>query len=217
MMPEARVEWPNIEDQIRMANLVRAKEPVVEGRWGFVDGKNYHVMESGNALIQNAMYNGWLHDVFVTNCACFSADGVCVWAKLNYYGSWNDGEMSRTLQRKLQDPLRNAPGHGLLADTAFPVAGDMHGLIFTPLKENDLERVPLRLRFALTTFSNAVTSMRQSAEWGMGCVPKVYRVLEKKLSFDQVKRGRLLRVLYKLYNYRVRTCGISQIKSYFEE
>ena len=40
-LPLARVEWPSIEYQIRMALLVETKEPLVKGRWGFIDGKNY--------------------------------------------------------------------------------------------------------------------------------------------------------------------------------
>jgi len=153
------------------------------------------------------MYNGWLHCVFVTNCACFSAAGLCVWAKLNYYGSWNDGEMSRGFRDKLKKPIKN---------TAFPVSEDMFGRIITPLKEGDIERASPETRLALRHLSAAITSIRQSAEWGMGCVDKVYRILHRKLPYNQMKRSRLLDCLYRLYNYRVRTTGISQIKNYFE-
>ncbi|ETM43401.1 hypothetical protein L914_11110, partial [Phytophthora nicotianae] len=43
---------------------------------------------------QNAHYNGWLHQVFVTGTLCFGADGLIVWSKHNYPGSWNDGDTS---------------------------------------------------------------------------------------------------------------------------
>ena len=44
----------------------------------------------------------------------------------------------------------------------------------TPLiKENDLERSAPAARPALAALSNAITSMRQAAEWGMGAVEKV--------------------------------------------
>ena len=45
---------------------------------------------------------------------------------------------------------------------------------------------------------------------------KVFRILLKRLPYNQSKRGRLLRVVYRLYNFRVRTTGISQIRNYFE-
>lgn len=198
-----------------MRIAITIKEPLVKGRWGFIDGKNYRVQEPSNSAIQNGMYNGWLHSVLVTGTACFSADGVIIWAKLNYFGSWNDGEMSRVFREKLSDPTRNVDGHGVLSDSAFPVSREMFGRIITPLKDGDLERAHRDARPSLIRLSSAITSMRQSAEWGMGAVSKVYRILLAKLSYDKKRRGRLLTVTHKLYNYRVRTTGISQIKNYF--
>jgi DDE superfamily endonuclease len=214
-MREARIEWPSLDDQVRMALAVEAKEPIVKGRWGFIDGKNYRVQEPSNCDIQNGMYNGWLHSVFVTGTVCFSADGLIIWAKLNFFGSWNDSEMSREFREKLADDIKNVPGHGVLSDSAFPVSSDMFGRIMTPLKDGDVEKAHPNARPALIRLACAITSMRQSAEWGMGAVSKVYRNLNGKLSFDKERRGRLLRVLHKLHNYRVRTTGISQIKNYF--
>lgn len=214
-MREARVEWPSLDDQVRMALAVEAKEPIIKGRWGFIDGKNYHVQEPSNVDVQNGMYNGWLHCVFVTGTVCFSADGLIIWAKLNFFGSWNDSEMSREFREKLSDNAKNVPGHGVLSDSAFPVSNDMFGRIMTPLKDGDIEKAHPGARPALIRLACSITSMRQSAEWGMGAVCKVYRNLNGKLSFDKERRGRLLTVLHKLHNYRVRTTGISQIKCYF--
>ena len=214
-MREARIEWPSLDDQVRMALAVEAKEPIVQGRWGFIDGKNYRVQEPSNYDIQNGMYNGWLHSVFVTGTVCFSADGLIIWAKLNFFGSWNDSEMSREFCAKLADDAKNVPGHGVLSDSAFPVSNEMFGRIMTPLMDGDIEKAHRNARPALIRLACAITSMRQSAEWGMGAVSKVYRNLNGKLSFDKERRGRLLRVLHKLHNYRVRTTGISQIKNYF--
>ena len=67
----------------------------------------------------------------------------------------------------------NLPDHGVLSDSALPVSGAVFGRIVTPLKENDLARALPAARFALAALSNAITSLRQSAEWGMGAVEKV--------------------------------------------
>ena len=91
----------------------------------------------------------------------------------------------------------------------------MYGRIMTPLKDGDIERAHRDARPSLIRLSSAITSMRQSAEWGMGAVSKVYRILLKRLSYDKERRGRLLTVTHKLYNFRVRTTGISQIRNYF--
>lgn len=145
-----------------MRIAITIKEPLVKGRWGFIDGKNYRVQEPSNSAIQNGMYNGWLHSVLVTGTACFSADGVIIWAKLNNFGSWNDGEMSRVFREKLSDPTRNVDGHGVLSDSAFPVSREMFGRIITPLKDGDLERAHRDAIPSLIRLSSAITSMRQS-------------------------------------------------------
>lgn len=90
-LTEAKIEWPTLSEQIDMAIKVETKEPIVKGRWGFIDGKNYKVQEPTNAEKQNAMYNGWLHSVLITGVVCFAANGLIIWAKINVYGSWNDG------------------------------------------------------------------------------------------------------------------------------
>jgi hypothetical protein len=65
-MREARIEWPSLDDQVRMALAVEAKEYVVKGRWGFIDGKSYRVQEPSNCDIQNGMCK-WL----VAFCFCY--------------------------------------------------------------------------------------------------------------------------------------------------
>jgi hypothetical protein len=90
-MSEARIAWPTLTEQVDMALKVERKEEIIKGRWDFIDGKNYKVQEPSNAEHQNAMYNGWLHSVLITGVVCFSVEGLIVWAKLNIYGSWNDG------------------------------------------------------------------------------------------------------------------------------
>ena len=57
-LPEASIRFPDKETQLRWAALTNAREPLVKGVWGFVDGKNYRVQEPTNSDLQNAMYNG---------------------------------------------------------------------------------------------------------------------------------------------------------------
>lgn len=171
----------------------------------------------GNADLQNAMYNGWLHSVLVTGTICFSVDGTIVWFRHNCPGSWNDGETSRQFQEKLCNPDMTLPEYGVLSDSAFPVSGALKGKILTPLKDGDLDRALPATRPALVALGNAITSMRQSAEWGMGAVEKVYRRLLEKLPFNPVLRARRIQTLFLLYNFRVTTTNISQIKSYFND
>ncbi|ETL37704.1 hypothetical protein L916_10651 [Phytophthora nicotianae] len=116
--------------QRQWSRQVQAKEPLLEGVWGFVDGKNYRVQSPTDAYLQNAHYN-----VLVTGTLCYGVDGTLVWGRHNLPGSWNDGETSRQLQLRLADPLWTVEGCGVVADSAFPVSRALFGRIRTPLKD----------------------------------------------------------------------------------
>ncbi|KAF0768492.1 hypothetical protein AaE_002778 [Aphanomyces astaci] len=210
---DAEVRYPSKSEQRRWALQVAAREPLVHGVWGFLDGKNYSVKSPSCSDLQNAMYNGWLHSTFVTGTLLFGVDGTIVWGRHNFAGSWNDGDTSLKLQVKLLDERRTAVGTGVVADSAFPVRDGLRGKIRTPLKCGDLERASPVCREGLLLLSNAITALRQAAEWGMGAVEKVYRQLLLPLPFDPTLRHKRLSNMYKLYNFRVRRTGISQIRS----
>jgi hypothetical protein len=214
-LPEAVIEWPSHELQVELARKAQRKEPLIMGRWRFADGKNYPVQTPSNSNIQNGLSNGWLKAALITGVILYDADGCIIWAKLNYFGSWNDGETSIGMREKLADGRKNVDGHEILTDSAFPCSGKMFGRIMTPEKEGESESAPRSIRKVLLALWGAIKSMRQSAEWGMGAVSKEYRCLNKRLDTNPIVRGRLLLVTHKLYNYRVRTTGISQIRKYF--
>lgn len=111
----------------------QAKYPLIRGRWGFADGKNLHVMAPTEADLQNAVYNGWLHCVFVTGVLLMTVDGTVAWGKHNVVGSWNDG-------------------------TAFPVGGGLFGRIISLLKDGgELDRYPIHQRHSLQLMSTQIT------------------------------------------------------------
>ena len=57
--------------------------------------------------------------------------------------------------------------------------------IVTPLKDGDMERaVAGGDERSITTLNNAVSSIRQAAEWGMEAVEKVFRRLLLSLPFN---------------------------------
>ncbi|GMF52807.1 unnamed protein product [Phytophthora fragariaefolia] len=184
--------------------------------WGFLDGKNYKVQQPPDRDIQNGHYNGWLHGAFVTGTLCFSADGLIVWAKHNCPGSWNDGDASRGFRRMLASAELNPDArYGVVAGSASPCSGGMIGRIMSPLKEGDASRLVPSVQAAVKALSGAITSIRQSAEWGMGSVEKVYHRLLMPLPYDRNKRQQRLDNIFRLANYRVRTVGISVIRTTF--
>jgi hypothetical protein len=71
VLPESQINWPSFEQQVHWANLVNRKNGYINGRWGFIDGKNYKIQKPSSDDLQNAMYNGWLHSHLVTGTLCF--------------------------------------------------------------------------------------------------------------------------------------------------
>ncbi|ETN06413.1 hypothetical protein PPTG_23368 [Phytophthora nicotianae INRA-310] len=62
---------------------------------------------------------------------------------------------------------------------------------------------------------NAIISVRQAAEWGMGSIQKVYSRLNVPLPYDPELRGLRISNMFRLIIYRVRTVGISQVRTTF--
>ncbi|KAG9409791.1 hypothetical protein AC1031_020102 [Aphanomyces cochlioides] len=214
-MRDAAISWPSKATQCYWAEKSNEREPLVHGVFGFVDGKNFRVQSPSNIDLQNAQFNGWLHCVFVTGVLCFGLDGTLIWGRHNCPGSWNDGEVSRRLQEILSDSRKVAVGMKLAADSAFPVSGRFAGKIVTHMKEGVLDRHPPNCRHGMQVMSDCITSLRQAAEWGMGAVSKVYRQLLLPLRYDPDLRALCLNNMFRLYNFRVRRTGISQIKNVF--
>ncbi|KAG6942492.1 hypothetical protein JG688_00018092 [Phytophthora aleatoria] len=66
-LPDAAIRYPTKEIQLEWVATVRARELLVEGVCGFVDGKNYRVQEPSDIDLQNAHYNGmcFIYDIFL--------------------------------------------------------------------------------------------------------------------------------------------------------
>ncbi|KAE9008465.1 hypothetical protein PR001_g15472 [Phytophthora rubi] len=156
------------------------------------------VMQPSSADLQNAMYNGWLHSVFVTGTICFAADGCIIWCKHNCPGSWNDSDTSLRFRMKMLDPTYCPDARmNVVSDSAFPCSTNMTGRILTPLKDGDIERLVSSLHSSARTLHNAITSVRQAAEWGMGSMQKVFSRLNLPLPYNPEVRGRLLNNIFR--------------------
>lgn len=151
----------------------------------------------------------------MTGVLVFDSDGLLIWAKHNCPGSWGDGEMSRSLQLKLLDACKTLPDHGLCADTAFPVGAALFRHIVSPLKENELEQIAPSLQPAAAALSAQITALRQACEWGMGSIQKPFKRLLLPLPWRDFVRALRISNIFRLWNVRVRSTGISQIHESF--
>jgi hypothetical protein len=209
-VPEARIVWPSFQQQREWRHM-QGFFPLVLNRFGYVDGKNLDVQAPSDVDLQNALYNGWLHCVFVTGVLAFGCDGCLIWAKHNVFGSWNDGEVAGKLVDKLCDEAITLPDYGLVSDTAFPSTQRVLRKIVTPLKEGDLDKVEPMFQHIALQISNSITSLRQTCEWGMGSIEKPFRRLLEPLPYNPHVRHKRLANIFRLWNVRVRTTGITQV------
>ena len=75
-MKEARIHWP-VDDEFQEYNdLVLARHPLLVGAFGTMDGLNLPVQTSQDQEIENATFNGWLQDHFISSVFAFGAEGM---------------------------------------------------------------------------------------------------------------------------------------------
>ena len=75
-MPDAKISWPKGDEFQHLNNLIRDRHPRLTGAFASIDGLNLPVQTSGNQDIENASYNGWLHDHFVSSVLVFAPNGT---------------------------------------------------------------------------------------------------------------------------------------------
>lgn len=75
-MVEARIEWPEGDQFEEYNSLVTLRHPLLTGAFGTMDGLNLPVQSSPNQEIENATYNGWLHEHFVSSVIAFAPTGI---------------------------------------------------------------------------------------------------------------------------------------------
>lgn len=75
-IPAARIEWPWGETFNRFTRHIVERHDRLFGAFGFIDGLKLPVEESSDQDIENAMYNGWLHDHYISNILVFGPDGA---------------------------------------------------------------------------------------------------------------------------------------------
>ncbi len=59
-----------------------------------MDGLKLMLEQSGNALIQEQFYNGWMHNHYVTSAICFCPDGMILIAFCNIPGAVHDSQVA---------------------------------------------------------------------------------------------------------------------------
>ena len=75
-MKEAKVAWPGYNRMETFTEIICAKFPMLRGAFRFIDGLNLPVQEAADGELENATYNGWLHEHFISSILVFAPDGM---------------------------------------------------------------------------------------------------------------------------------------------
>lgn len=74
-MQEARIHWPQPGEFEELSELVTHRHPRLHGAFGSIDGLKLPVKTSDDLDIENATFNGWLSEHFVSSVIVFSSKG----------------------------------------------------------------------------------------------------------------------------------------------
>jgi hypothetical protein len=90
MMPDATIRWPEHHNDFHAYNeLIVARHPRLTGAFASIDGLNLACQTSDDEDKENATYNGWLCEHFMSSVLVFSLEGdqvLFIWCKvLNGY------------------------------------------------------------------------------------------------------------------------------------
>ena len=75
-MPDARIQWLQHDEFQESNKLILACHPLLDGAFGSMDGLNLPAQTLADQEMENAMFNGWLHELFVSSVFTFSATGL---------------------------------------------------------------------------------------------------------------------------------------------
>lgn len=74
---DARVNWLEGDEFQDRNELITERHPLLTGAFGSLDGLNLPVQTSPDDEIENATYNGWLSDHYVSCVLAFCSQGRC--------------------------------------------------------------------------------------------------------------------------------------------
>jgi hypothetical protein len=197
------------------SDIITAHEPGISNVFGFVDGVFFTCDDPPDSDSQNAYYNGWKTCCSITNVLVFAPDGTIVWAAYNLPGSWHDAVLARPLFDRLLNSSQTPSHFALIADSAFPSNKDMIDRIITPPKVDQIYKNNLNSSRRNTASATEVIRARQGVEWGMHSLQSTFARLHVPLPYDPPHTRCLLKLIFHLFNLRVRKVGLNQLRTVY--
>lgn len=136
--PIAEVRFPCAEKMRRFARMVQAREPLVDGVIGFMDGVSIPSECTDEHFEQNAFYCGYDCDTMVNNVFAYGPDGKVFFAAVNFPGSWADGALTARFLHAIKKKIGE---YKIYVDQGFPRSGDAHGTLVGPITKRAARRL----------------------------------------------------------------------------
>lgn len=212
---EAKIQMPDQAKLEKYVGSIARLYPSLTNVAYVGDGLKILIEKSSDNVKQNAFYNGWKCDHFITNLFIFAPDGTIIAAILNCPGSLHDSDLARigvpSIYSKLSSHYEQY-GTKCVMDSAF--AGKENQCIIKSIPRDRIflaaqsEEQEAALQDAL--------SVRQAAEWGMRALQGAMPRLKARWPYEE-KDERLvgLTLITHLYNYKANKMDLNQIRSVY--
>ncbi|KIK75098.1 hypothetical protein PAXRUDRAFT_787466 [Paxillus rubicundulus Ve08.2h10] len=133
-IPEAKIKWPGPDSFEMLSHFVLQHYSQLGRAFGSIDGLKLPVQTSDDIDIENATFNGWLSEHFISLVLVFSSQGVIIAARTNAPGSWHDSCVAQPIYQILHEKMPDV--YYSISDTAYPRGTvEIEGHIHAPLKD----------------------------------------------------------------------------------
>ena len=211
-LAESQIRYPTAEEAaVFAARIEKFSSGAVINVIAMMDGWLVETERPGDDATQRANFNGKDRRHGKKNLAVFLPDGTIADCILNKPGATHDASLASSLN--LETRMRHLPPeYAVAGDTAFATSPR----VVRPLSRSE-QPTDLRALSEILGQMAALSGVRVAAEWGIGTITKVWRILHVPLPADDGNGVReTLEICCRLTNFRARTMKVSQLlNTYF--
>lgn len=208
----SQIKFPTPDEMREFARLVSKRESTIKNIIGFVDGLSLPVQCSSDPEDQARMHNGYYNDSRINNVLAFSPKGKIFYASYNFPGSWHDSQVVHSLARTVVEKIGD---YALCVDQGFPRSDELFDKFVGPISKQTISKLSRIVKTQVIKRSHKITSLRQSAEWGMRALQGSFVRLKSRLTSNSSKRKKILLSIFLLHNFRTHYVRINQISTVF--
>ena len=175
--PLAKITFPSSEKMAYFAQLIQAREPLVDDVIGFMDPVSFTTECTPEQIEQNAMYNGSRSDTMNNNIFVYGPDGKVFLCVINFPGSWHDRSITANILPYITNNIGN---YKICIDQGFSRSGDAYQILVGPVSKKSASKLATNVRSYLLRMPNVYTSLRQASEWGMRALQGTFPRCKKR-------------------------------------